>query len=641
LIDVPENTDDRERRAAYYDQHVRDPASKAFYNSAAWKTVRAAVLAEHPVCQRCERTFALHVHHVIPLKECTPAQKTDRANLLCICQPCHNAVEAEAARQVPAVPALSGMLHVTEDDTYLYDPDAAERPVRFIERFATHTEDRFAGPFILLDWQKAIIRTLFGWKRRDNGRRRFRELYLLTAKGSGKTPLLAAIGLYMMFGDGEKGAHVISMASTFEQANYTFGEAKKYVAENKALQKVADPKQFVIRGLGKYQHSKWTLISGKPSGRSGSKPTCVIADECHEWAPETAKSFDLLCANTFKRSNPLVMIATNAAETRSGFAWETHERAMNVLAGKIKDDHLLPVIYAAPPELDWRSEEAAKASNPSIGHFRDFAQDVKPEQAKGEARYRRLFLSQFVTGSDKWIDMATWDACCAVIDPNVLKTLPLYVGLDASGGDDLFAVVYVWVSPERFYVEARFYLPKATADRYEESHRIPFRQWAEDGHITLVDDVTISHAVRQRIAADILETAKTHKVQKLAYDRAWKASEVVAVVEAAGVKVQPVGQGWGVSSGCVELDNRIKEKAITISPNPVLRWNAENAEVEFDKRGNYWPVKPNAKGSYTGRRSAKIDGVSALVTCLTEARTHDFPATAKPYTGGAWVVKLK
>jgi phage terminase large subunit-like protein len=627
---VAETPDEKHKAArnAYYDQHARDPDAKRFYNSAAWKRARKAKLAQYPVCQRCEKVFAEHVHHVIPLKDCTDAQKLDPGNLFSTCAPCHNIMEAQT--QSAAALTVSGTLVVAEDENYFYDAEAAEKPVRFIETYCRHYEGLFAGqPFTLLDWQKSIIRTLFGWKHRGTGLRRFRELWLLTAKGAGKTPMLAAIALFMLLGDGEAGAHVVSMASSFEQANLTFDAGKKYIAQNPKLSKACESQQFVIKGP---KFGKWTTISGKPNGRSGPRPSCIIADEVHEWPTGTDKAYDLLTANLFKRSQPLLLVATNAGADRTGFAWQLHERAMNVLSGKVTDDTLLPVIYEADKSLDWRSEEAAKAANPSLGGFVRFEQ-LQPEQLKGEARYRRLYLSQWVTGSDKAFDMELWDSCAADLDHGKLKALPLYVGIDASAGDDLFAVTHVWVTPERHYVDAHFFLPKVTAQKYEDSHRIPFTRWAEQGHITLLDEPTINHAVRQRIAAEIIATSKVNPVLKLGYDRAWKADEVVATVAAAGIECEPIGQGWGVWEGSRELDNRLKEKAVTVSRNPVLRWCAENTEWEHGKHGGFWPVKPNAKGSYAGRRSAKIDGISALVTCLTEARKHAFPKTQQQWRG--------
>ena len=85
-------------RSRYYDQHLRDPAAKRFYDSAAWHRARAVRLAEYPVCERCRGAWAAHVHHRIPLGRCTPVQRLEQSNLMAVCAPCHNVIEAEAAK---------------------------------------------------------------------------------------------------------------------------------------------------------------------------------------------------------------------------------------------------------------------------------------------------------------------------------------------------------------------------------------------------------------------------------------------------------------------------------------------------------------------------------------------------------------
>lgn len=91
---------DRRTRDQYYDQHLRNPDAKAFYNSAAWGHARGLKLATDPVCERCRRQWAQHVHHIRPLALCTPAQRVDQENLKSLCPPCHNEEEAEVARGV-------------------------------------------------------------------------------------------------------------------------------------------------------------------------------------------------------------------------------------------------------------------------------------------------------------------------------------------------------------------------------------------------------------------------------------------------------------------------------------------------------------------------------------------------------------
>jgi phage terminase large subunit-like protein len=963
-------------RSSYYSRHQRNPESKRFYASAAWSGpngARTNYIREHPICERCQKVVADHVHHKIPLAQCTPEQRIDAANMMSVCVPCHNIIEAQTPEVLPTTPI--GTIEPIEDEQFYFDEEAADRPCRFIQRFAHHYEGRFAGqPFVLLDWQRQIVRTLFGWKHRQTGLRRFRELYLISGKGciagetrvydpiadthmpvnelceegiapmvltlngprqasvpfvkgvaplyrvetsggrvcivtmqhrfltpngwkrlseiglgehirvsanahapsirdiapselrqdgrhslqttpdflencsqdyrlydglprtvpniaplysplqgdalspyfdgsdeddrgrtpehsrpdllsahpsmqgssrpscsfdceehclygcsglrcqdynltgprcnqatdrqridraasetasdtgfgayqlheyqndamrgelygmdaqcvqllgeshpendtgeqfrhvgkssnvctsyevhidppegyqqitsiifsredvfydlhvpveehyiaegiihhnSGKTPLLAAIGLFMLLADGEAAAHVVSMASSFEQANLTFDCAKKYIIESPELSnhKGISRKQYVIEAP---RYSKWTTISGKPNGRSGPRPSCIIADEAHEWPAATGIAFDLLCANLFKRLQPLLLVATNAGPDRNCYAWTLHERACGVLLGTVDDPTLLPVIFEAPKELDWRSEEAAKAANPSLGDIVSFEQ-LKPEQSKGEARYRRLYLSQWISGSDKWLDLTTWDACIHPLNAEAIKGAPRYVGLDLSNGDDLCAMVDCYTTTTTFHIDSHFWIPKVTAEKYEAKDLHPYHEWGEVGAITLLDSPTISIEAQKLIAQYVIDEHYRHPIVAVCFDRAYSTG-VIEIIRAAGIRCEPIGQGWGVSQGCAEHDRRLIERSISIAPNAVLRFCASNVEIKTDERGNYWPVKPHARGKYAGRRAAKIDGISSLVTCLTEARKHNFPQPA--IHAGASIIEL-
>ena len=67
-----------------------------FYQSAAWRGVRAAFLREHPVCSRCEGrgrvVAAVVADHIQPLKD--GGARFDWANLQGLCVPCHNSKTA-------------------------------------------------------------------------------------------------------------------------------------------------------------------------------------------------------------------------------------------------------------------------------------------------------------------------------------------------------------------------------------------------------------------------------------------------------------------------------------------------------------------------------------------------------------------
>ena len=372
---------------------------------------------------------------------------------------------------------------------------------------------------------------------------------------------------------------------------------------------------------------RWNTISGKPTGRSGYRPSCVIADEVHEWHPSAAITYELMTANLFKRAQPLLMVATNAGASRGCFAWTLHQRAMKVLSLEISDDSLFPLIFEAGPELPWDSEAAAAAANPSLGQIVQFHQ-LAPQLAKakespaGEAHYRRLYLSQWVTGSNKWLRMEMVDAATSPVDADSLKGLPLYVGLDLSQCDDLCSAVFVWAGADRYYVKSKFWVPAITAERYQIKEGAAYDQWIKDGHLVAIDEATISPVVQTRISNEIIQATEGHQVQAVAYDR-YKADKVVSLLKAAGLTCTPVAQGHALDPGCQELERRLKDGTITIDPNGCMATCCANVEVKQDQQGNIWPVKPGQNGTYAGKRGMKIDGVVALVTAMTEAKRQE------------------
>jgi hypothetical protein len=77
-------------------------------------------------------------------------------------------------------------------------PERAEHAFGFFPNALSITEGAKVGqPFNLLPWHTFVVGSLFGW-RKDSGRMRFRSGWLETGKGQAKSPLMAAIGLYMM-----------------------------------------------------------------------------------------------------------------------------------------------------------------------------------------------------------------------------------------------------------------------------------------------------------------------------------------------------------------------------------------------------------------------------------------------------------
>lgn len=516
------------------------------------------------------------------------------------------------------------MLDLQADDTFFFDADAADRPVRFIEKYLKHYVGRFAGrPFLLEPIQKKIIHDVYGWKSRATGFRRFTDVWLDGAVGCGKSPLLAAVALFGLIGDGEQGAQVYNFAATHPQARVVFDTAVKFIRASAQLESRLQVRHTEIRYPAK--KAFWRILPGTGPG-SGCNPSTIVGDESHEWV--NGEAYNALRDRMGKRDQPLLWVATNAGVSHASVCWKLREKAVAALAGN-GDPALYPVIWAAPDDAETDDPAAWRAANPLLGitmsEEKVRAKCVEAlKDDEEEANFRRFYLGIWPKKKAKaWLDLELWDRAAAKPHEPTADA-PVFAGLDLSQSDDLCAAVWVRVTHERMYVDSHFWMPKATAEMYVKRDGIPYLDWAEQGHVTLLDEPTVSDGAMHQIAAAVLARSGPKKPQAVCYDR-FKADVCVKTLEAANVPCVPLAQGYSISPGCFELEKRLKAETIVITPNPVMRFCAENVTVKRDDRGNLWPVKPGAEDDREGLRSRKIDGIAALVTCLTQARKHAMP----------------
>ena len=517
-----------------------------------------------------------------------------------------------------------------ENDQYYFDEVAANRAVKFIESYLRHYETPFEGmPFILLDFQRDIVRDIYGWKRKDNHLRRFREVYFEIPKGNGKSPLMAAIGMYMLLAEGTAGAYVLSAATGFQQAKVTFDAAKRFVEGHpKLLDMCGIPLE---RRINAPKNSAWEIISGTPEGKAGPRPTCAIFDEAHEWP--NRRMYAAVSKNTKKRPNSLILVSTNSGTRKDSVCWELHEKAQKVLDGVSNDETLYPVIYGSDEKEDPFDPQLWKRVNPALDTIIT-TETLRSDSIKAkenpfeEAEFRRLNCGQWCGGADSLIDMARWDACTRKVSMDEVQGMPLVVSLDMSLVDDLSALTYQWIGVDSVFVKSRFWLPRQTAQDYESKDAIPYTQWEREGHITLLDSVTMDHRAHARIAKFVMKLRDKYDLRCVVYDRNY-ASHVVKLLEAEGIACVAVPQNWALSPAIEDLMRRLKDKSIIIHPSPILRWNASNVRGRMDQRGNLHMEKEGANGKYAGRRGSKHDGLSALVTGLSQVRLEQMQPAKK------------
>jgi phage terminase large subunit-like protein len=202
-----------------------------------------------------------------------------------------------------------------KDWEYTYSEAHATRAFNFISALR-HTKGEFAGKrFNIQPFQEFFIKVLFGWQRKDGGRR-FRKAYLEIARKNGKTELAAAIAVYCFLCDNETGAEVYTAATTRDQARIAFDTAKVMLKSLKADSRTFNKLVNVL----KYNcnvpstNSKFEAVASEADTLDGLNPHYAGIDEYH--SHKTSDVLEVMETGMGSRSQPLLLITTTAGFNR-------------------------------------------------------------------------------------------------------------------------------------------------------------------------------------------------------------------------------------------------------------------------------------------------------------------------------------
>ncbi|MGH9158945.1 MAG: terminase large subunit domain-containing protein, partial [Vicinamibacteraceae bacterium] len=182
-----------------------------------------------------------------------------------------------------------------------------------------------------------MLGALFGLKAED-GYRRHRVAYIEAGKGSGKTPLQAGIGLYMLIADAEPGAQIVFAAFNQRQASIAFADAVSMVRRSESLSKVieiygaSNPQSLLVPAREAWMKP----VSKESRGLHGLRVHCGLMDELHAH-PDSFVRDRVFDGMMKQQRQPLMIEITNAGHDRMSVCWAHHEYSRKVLEGLIDD----------------------------------------------------------------------------------------------------------------------------------------------------------------------------------------------------------------------------------------------------------------------------------------------------------------
>jgi phage terminase large subunit-like protein len=522
---------------------------------------------------------------------------------------------------------------------YGFDAAAAQHIIDFFPAFLTLET---GAPFTLTPWLQFCLGSLFGWKRRADGGRRFQIGYIETGKGSGKTPTLAGVGVYVLVCDPEPSKEIYA-------AGFDRGQASILVNDGIRMASTA-PDLAAILDIGTYNianhatSSFFRAVSSEHRSKSGPRPYIVLVDEVHEHRDGTVIT---KMRQGFKgRWQPLLLEITNAGHDRTSICWTHHQHSLDVLEGTVVDEQWFAYVcqldacephraegYRQPKDGcaacdDWTDPAVWPKVNPSLGvtislSYLQTQVDIARHMPSEQALVKRLNFCLWTETHEIWIPADQWDACrVPQVSADNAAGRPAAAGLDLSSKIDLsgLTIAVRFDDPptdapseiatidslndqgERvpltftlnFSVELIpfAWIPEETLLERVTKERIPYDVWVKSGHLLATPGPVIDH---QAIYDFIVQTAfPRFKLQRLGYDP-WDATMLAVQLRdraRLGDRIVAVGQGKKLSEATKLTEVLVRSRRLRHDGHPVLGWNVANAERKRDRLGASWIEKP-------------------------------------------------
>jgi len=491
----------------------------------------------------------------------------------------------------------------------------------------------------LLDWQRKVLRDLYGTVMPETGLRQYRHGYISVAKQNGKSFLFGGLPLYHLLMEDELNPEAYGCAAAKDQAGIVFKAAARLVNANPdlrgRLRLLESTKRILRRDGGGF----YCVLSADGDVQDGIRPSLLLRDEVHRWKTARAETlYDVTTKGQISRGEPLDLgISTAGAEYESPLWSREYESSKRILDGSLRADSSYVAIWEADArriESDpdyWKSREALVAANPSHEDLGGFLQDSsivgELEKALAQPAERSKYLRYHLnvpikSQEDPVIDMAKWQLCGGGVDlrewPEYdvdllirqwgLLDKPCWAGLDASWTTDLTAVVFVFPPVDKGDVWTLlpfFWMPRERVVELERICRVPYSAWIGQKFV----EETPGNAIDLRAVVERIRWGREmFELREVPYDRFNFRTEAMNLVDE-GIEAVEVPQGFlQLSHATKFLLSSYLDQKIRHANHPVFNWMASCLQLQYDHKDNCVPTKPER-----GKSAKRIDGLAATV----------------------------
>lgn len=501
------------------------------------------------------------------------------------------------------------------DCPYYFDETVIEDFFYWANEFE-HTEGVLAGERVeLVPFQLFIGANLFGFKKKSNGARRFRKVYIQLARKNAKSQFLAIIASYIAFLGEEK------------QRAYIAGWQKEQSDEVYSAVRDGIMSSTLLRGKWKEAYGKIEVFNNKsvivPLSREtrktgdGKNPSVGIVDEYH--AHKTSEIYDVLESGMVARKEPMMVVITTAGFDLASPCFTEYQYVSRILDpdDDIENDDYFVMICELDEGDDIKDESNWIKANPIVATYPEGMESLRSglKVALDVPEKMRAFLTK---NMNIWVDMKIdgymsskkWRDCA--VESFDITGREVYIGVDLSRKIDLTSVGMVFPHGGKYHVEQHSFMPEERLNERKNSDKVPYDLWIEEGWLDVTTGAVVDYEFIERW---IIDTVKQYELipVMLCYDPYGATQFAQNMQNVYGYTVVEIRQGYQtLSEPTKDFREAAYKKEVTHIGDKCLSWAMGNAVEETDANEN---IRLSKRKS-----TERIDPVAAIINAFVQAR---------------------
>lgn len=511
-----------------------------------------------------------------------------------------------------------------------FDLNKANSMILFTETFYRHIKGVWAGQSLeLRNWQRFVFSNIYGWQKwSDQWNRNVRVItrsYVQVPKKNGKSLMEGAPVLYGMYGEGVKGAEFYILAADFDQAQNVANPLATTIENDPDLndgtmvyrkeKKVTTIDYSFIEDGFKYQNNVRFL--SKDEKTDGKNSYVVVCDEVHDW--KDTERYDNLKSGQGAQAEPLLNVCSTAGKNSGAVGVQIYKDAKEVLEND-DDDSWFVFITEPNKGYDWEDQEVWEMVNINLGVSvsLDFLKSEYAGAKKNpfrKAEFLSKHLNVFVNYAETYFDKEQIDTML-VDDLGDFYGTQCVIGIDLSRTTDLTCVSinipdYNDQGYSMLKVKQMYFILEHGIEEKEQKRNIPYREYAEQGFVTLCEGRTVDQDAVFDYVMQMYEEYELDIVQ-INYDLAM-AEKLVERFEMNGFICVVVPQSYSTINEPFDDFESLLDNERIVTDNPLFLFCVSNTKVITNINSQKLPSK---------RKSPEhIDGFVAFLVGHKESMT--------------------